>query len=283
MTVTTGARGRSRSSASRVAVSDSSSSPYWETNSTSKPNSSATVRIASLSSRLLMVAMRPSRMQVAMTSWGLTSMRLASSATVMNSCARMTLSASAGGARAQESAPRPGARPRRMPGGVPAGGGARRREAARRSRRRRGGRLGRGRRARALLASALHLVLVLARHLLAHGGAFLRHLGLHAGDGFGQQGAHVVLDVDAEPPHDLQHRLARHAEILGHLVDAQLLRGDLIGHDFPPRSRAARPQAPAPPRPRTPPRRRTPAGRRSRLPPRPHPRPAARRALPSRA
>ena len=64
-------------------------------NSTSKPNSSATIAIASLSSRLLMVAMSPSRMQVAITSCGFTSMRLASSATVMNSVARMVRTSSA--------------------------------------------------------------------------------------------------------------------------------------------------------------------------------------------
>ena len=93
MTVTTGARGACWVSVSTTGVA-ASSSPYWETNSTPKPNSSATVTIESLSRRLFMVAIRPSRMQVAMTSWGLTSIRFASSARVMNSCARMTLRAS---------------------------------------------------------------------------------------------------------------------------------------------------------------------------------------------
>ena len=84
-----------RSSSTAASASAGSSSAYSETNSTPKPNSSATVWIESLSRRLLIVAMRPSRMQVVITSCGLTSSRFASSATVMNSVARMTFSASA--------------------------------------------------------------------------------------------------------------------------------------------------------------------------------------------
>ena len=90
ITVTTGARVTTCSplSTSAVAVSDS---PYSDTNSTSKPNSSATIWRVSRSRRLLMVAIRPRRMDAAITSWGRTSIRFASSPTVMNSVARMTL------------------------------------------------------------------------------------------------------------------------------------------------------------------------------------------------
>ena len=92
MIVTTGGLGF-RSPVSSAAAS-STSSPSSETNSTAKPNSSATALMESLSRRRLMFAMMPSCMQTAMTSCGFTSSWPASSATEMNSLTRMMRGAS---------------------------------------------------------------------------------------------------------------------------------------------------------------------------------------------
>src|SRR5439155_23371410 len=132
---------------------------------------------------------------------------------------------------------------------------------------RRRGRLGRRGHRGPLLAGALQLLLVLACLLLPHRGLLVGHLGLHLRHRFRQQGAHVVLDLDPQPPHDLEHRLAGHAEVLRHLVDAQFL-GRRLRHGSLHRSRprAALP-APDPGPPGASPRCRRP--RRSRPPPLP--------------
>src|SRR6185436_6302230 len=69
--------------------------------------------------------------------------------------------------------------------------------------------------------------------LLAHHGLLLVELGLNLGDHVVAERAHVVLHLDPEPAHDLQHRLARHAEVLGNFIDAGLLHLGGPGHFSP--------------------------------------------------
>jgi hypothetical protein len=82
----------------------------------------------------------------------------------------------------------------------------------------------RGMRALALVTGALCFVLLLLHDLLAGRGLLLAELGTHLVHDVRGQRAHVVLHFDAQLLRQLLDDFARHAEVLGDLVDAFLRR-----------------------------------------------------------